>query len=116
MKQEELIRVVFRLDWRSLPRPYKLSELFGDRLISNSALAPRLRGSVSLLFHTCVYRDPIYFPGFAAIIRERLLKTARRWRDVHFRQYRGHAKPELSVRGISKPAARLSFHFALTAT
>jgi len=34
-------------------------------------------GFVRLIFHPCVYRDPVYFPGLAAIIRECLLKTAR---------------------------------------
>src|SRR6185295_15052166 len=34
------------------------------------------------LLHSGVYRDPVYFPGLAAIIRERLFKPARIRSDV----------------------------------
>src|ERR1700730_2788717 len=37
---------------------------------------------IRLSLHPCVYRDPVYFPGLAPIIRERLFKTARIRSDV----------------------------------
>ena len=35
-------------------------------------------------FHACVYRDPVYFPVLAAVVRERLLETARIWSDIRY--------------------------------
>ena len=34
------------------------------------------------VFRPCIYHDPVYFPGLAPIIRERLFKTAGSWGDV----------------------------------
>src|SRR5262249_48794883 len=47
-------------------------------LVSNSISLARP------VFHPCVYRDPVYFPGLAAIGRECLFKSARIWSDVGY--------------------------------
>jgi len=85
--------------WISLikNRPGDLVWLANNLFLPPSALC-------QIKFHPCVYRDPVYFPGLASIIRECLFKTARIRSDV--RNYKSDKdRPAIECLLIEKLAA-----------